>query len=59
MAVKNYSCEYYTGTEWFKNIESIINEKYEKGWEFVRVYSLRTNEYTVLFKKIRENGKNK
>ncbi len=55
-SVKNYHCEKYVGTDWFKNFEEIINEWHSKGWEFVRILSLRTSEYTIVFRKIRDNG---
>jgi len=49
--VKQWHTDHYNGNNFFDSFEEIINEKDRQGWEFVRIYSLRANEYVLLYKK--------
>ena len=52
--VKEYYVEEINGTDFINRLEDILNYQYERGWEFVRIYSLKVNEYKILYRKIKD-----
>jgi len=52
--VKNYHVEMRYGTDFIDGLEKLINDKYNQGWEYVEIRSLKVNEYKIIFRKIND-----
>jgi hypothetical protein len=51
--IKHFIVDKKTGTDFINDLEEILNDRHKQGWEFIRMYSLKVNEYNLLFKKIK------
>lgn len=50
--VKQYHVDEYVGTDFINDLENIVNGRYRQGWKFIRIYSLKGNEYNILYEKV-------